>query len=195
MGGGDVSGEEHDNDDFVVGKFAVGSVSLSSVKVSSPVSVVWSGRQLKPSVILTYDGGVLKHGTGYALSYGANKAIGKGSVTITGKGGVTGKRTFTFNILPKKNKMSKATATKKSVKVSWSKVSAAQKVSGYQLQYKVKGTSKWKTKSFSSKTSKATVKGLRRGKVYQFRIRSFKTVSKVKYCADWSAVKSSKKVK
>jgi hypothetical protein len=131
----------------------------------------------------------------YTLSYGANKNIGKGTVRIIGKGNLTGSRSVAVKIVPKSNKVSKAVSAKRSVKVSWSKVSKAQKVTKYQLRYWVKGTSKWNTKSFSAKTVNSTVKKLKKGKVYQFQVRSYKTVSKVKYYSAWSGTRASKKVK
>jgi hypothetical protein len=137
----------------------------------------------------------LVNGTDYTLSYGTNKAIGKGSVTVVGKGNFAGSKVIAFSVVPKGTKVSKATAGKKQVAVSWSKVSAAQKVGRYEVRYRAKGTSKWTTKSFAAKTAKATMKKLKKGKVYQFQVRSFKTVSGVKYYSAWSATKASKKVK
>jgi hypothetical protein len=39
------------------------------------------------------------------------------------------------------------------------------------------------------------VKKLRKGKVYQFQVRSYRTVAKAKYYSAWSKTKASKKVK
>jgi len=81
------------------------------------------------------------------------------------------------------------------MKVAWSKASAAQKITGYQVQYRVKGTSAWKSKTYSSKLTAAAIKSLIKGKYYQVQVRSYETVSGVKYCSAWSTVKTSGKIK
>jgi hypothetical protein len=103
--------------------------------------------------------------------------------------------TVTFKIVPKKTKITKTAVAKKSTKVSWKKVSAAQKITKYELSYRVKGAGKWKTQAVSAKKASVVVKKLKSGKVYQVRVRSYKTVSKVKYYSAWSAVKATKKIK
>jgi hypothetical protein len=178
--------------------FQIVPAAVSGLKVTTSAGYAWTGKQVKPStssVKVTLGGVALKAGVDYTLSYGANKNIGKGTVKITGKGNLTGSKQVSVKIVPKSNKVSKAAAAKKSVKVAWSKVSKAQKVTKYQLRYRVKGAAKWKTKTFSAKTVKSTVKKLKKGKVYQFQVRSYKTVSKVKYYSTWSKTKASKKVK
>jgi hypothetical protein len=179
-------------------QFQITPAPASSLKITTSDGYVWTGKQVKPAsstVKVTLGGVLLKAGVDYTLSYGSNKNIGKGTVKVTGKGNVSGAKSVSVKIVPKSNKVSKATSGKKQVSVSWSKVSKAQKVTKYQLRYSVKGSSKWVTKSYSAKTVKATVKKLAKGKVYQFQVRSYKTVSKVKYYSSWSALKSSKKVK
>ncbi|MDE6413124.1 MAG: fibronectin type III domain-containing protein, partial [Eubacterium sp.] len=66
-----------------------------------------------------------------------------------------------------------------SLKLSWKKVSGA---SGYQIQQKKSG--KWKT--IKNTTSNAyTVSKLKAGTSYQFRVRSYKTISGKKYYGSW----------
>jgi putative ABC transporter-associated repeat protein len=156
----------------------------------------WTGKAIKTGLKITANGKTLKAGTDYTLSkFKKNKNIGKAQVRITGKGNYTGAKTVTFKIVPKATRLTKTTAVKKSVKASWKKVSKAQKVTRYQVRYRVNGTSVWKTKTYSSKSSKATVKGLKKGKKYQFQVRSYKTVAKVKYRSAWSPVKTTKKIR
>jgi hypothetical protein len=176
--------------------------TLSPVSIAESIAVAskiadqtWTGKQIKPAVSISVSGKLLVANTDYQISYGANKFIGKGSVTVTGKGAYTGAKTLTFKIVPKKNSMKKIAVGKKSAKVSFNKVSSAQKVTGYQVQYRQKGTSTWKIKTVSAKKSSVTIKGLKKGKQYQFRVRAYKTVAKVKYEAPWSAAKTSKKIK
>jgi alpha-L-rhamnosidase len=171
------------------------SIAESIAVASKIADQAWTGKQVKPAVSISVSGKLLVADTDYQVSYGANKFIGKGSVTVTGKGAYTGAKTLTFKIIPKKNSIKKVTVGKKSAKVSFKKVSSAQKVTGYQVQYRQKGTSTWKTKTVSAKKSNVTIKGLKKGKRYQFRVRAYKTVAKVRYDAPWSATKTGKKIK
>jgi fructan beta-fructosidase len=106
-------------------------------------------------------------------------------VTITGKpgGAFKGSKTLTFNILPKKPSALKAKAGKKSIKVSFKKVSGAQKVKTYKVEYRIKGAAKWKSKTVKVKlTGKAakqksvtfTLKGLKSKKTYELRVYAYK---------------------
>jgi hypothetical protein len=95
-------------------------------------------------------------------------------------------------ILPKKTSVSKLTVGKKQIKATWKKVSGTTK---YEVRYRVKGSSKWKTKSVSGKINSLKITKLKKGKTYQVQVRSYKTVSKAKYYSEWSKVKTSKKVK
>jgi hypothetical protein len=87
----------------------------------------------------------------------------------------------------------KVSAGKKKITVRWKKLSG--KLTGYRIQYRQKGTSKWKTKSVSYKYSKATVKNLKKGKRYQVRVRAYRTVSSTIYLGPWSLTKTSAKVR
>jgi hypothetical protein len=79
---------------------------------------------------------------------------------------------------------------KKAFRVTWSTVSKAQKISRYQVAYRVKGTSKWKVKSFKAKAASAVIEKLKAKKRYQVRVRSYKTVERLNYYSDWSATKT-----
>jgi len=148
----------------------------------------------------------LNPNTDYTLSSpGKNTAIGKGSVTITGKGKYKDGKALSFNIVPKTISVSKTKIGKRSLKVSWKKATAAQKVTGYKVQYKQKGAKAWRTKTVigKSKTS-LTIKKLKKGKTYQVRIRAYKTVQYLgtenrvtnkNYYGLWSKTKTSKKIK
>jgi len=169
-------------------------IDLSTATVTIPAKA-WTGKQIKPTAI-TYNGVSYPFSANTSsATYGTNKNIGKGTVKITGQGHFVGTKTITFQIVPKTNKITKITAAKKSMKVTWTKVSNTQKVTGYQVHYRVKGKTTWKTKTFTSKYSSATIKSLLKGKKYQVQVRSYKTVSGVKYYSAWSAVKTSAAIK
>jgi hypothetical protein len=159
----------------------------------------WTGSLIKPATSLRTSTGTLQSGVDYTVAYANNKNIGRATVTITGTGTFTGTRTIFFKILPKKTAVSKMAAGKKQLKVTWKKVSKKQKVTKYQLRYRVKGKSKWKTKTVSAKSGSTTLKKLAKGKTYQIQVRSYKTVKtdgkSVKYYSPWSGVKTSQKIR
>lgn len=70
------------------------------------------------------------------------------------------------------------------MKLSWGKVSG---VSGYQLQRK-SGDS-WKTVATTTSTS-STVKSLKSGTTYSFRVRAYKTINGTKYYSGWRTLKT-----
>jgi hypothetical protein len=175
---------------------SVAKMSIAGIRPAKITDRQWTGRQTRPAVSnLTFASKTLLAGRDYTLSYGANKNIGKGTVTIKGIGQYQGAKTVTFKIVPKKTTVSKAIAGKRLVKVTWKKSSAAQKVNGYQIRYKTVKSKTWKQKTVSTKSKRVTVKKLKKGKRYQFQIRTYKTVGGVNYYAPWSAAKTSKKVK
>jgi beta-glucosidase len=157
---------------------------------------VYTGSQLKSGFAVTMGDRRLYEGVDFVVgAAGANTKIGKGSITIIGKGDYSGSRLLEFKILPTKTSISKAKAGKKSVKVSYKKVSSSQQVSRYQVQYRVKGTASWKTVSVAASKSSVTLTKLKKGKVYQVQVRSYKVVSGATYYSAWSASKYSSKVK
>ncbi len=85
----------------------------------------------------------------------------------------------------------KATAGKKKVTLSWKKVTSA---AGYEIVYSASKSFKNSKKATLSKgsTVKKTVKKLKSGKKYYFKVRAFKTVDGKKAYGAWSTVKSVK---
>jgi uncharacterized protein YegP (UPF0339 family) len=174
-------------------------MSNATVKVAA-ASAVWTGRQIKPSVTVTLGGKVLSMGADYTVSYGANKNIGVGSVTVTaGSTAYAGAKTVTFRIDPKAVSFKKLTPGKGQLNATWGRAAAAQKITGYQLQYRVKGAAKWSAaKSVGAKSVTYTFKKLKKGKRYEVRIRAYKSIksgaSKGTYYGAWSS-KTSKKLR
>ena len=64
---------------------------------------------------------------------------------------------------------------------------------GYQIAYKVKGTSKWKTKITTK--NKVTLKKLKSNKQVQVKARAFVKVNGEKHYGAWSKAMKSKKIK
>lgn len=93
---------------------------------------------------------------------------------------------------PKKATLKKVKALgKRKVKVTWKKLAAT---GGYQLQYAMNRsfTKKKKTKSISKTASSTTLKNLKKGKTYYFRIRAYNKAGGSKKYGKWSNIKKIK---
>ena len=76
--------------------------------------------------------------------------------------------------------------------IKWAKNT---QVTGYQIQYSTDKNFKKNVKTVTvskNKTVSKTVSKLSKNKKYYVRVRTYKTVSKVKYCSSWSNVKNIK---
>ena len=154
--------------------------SIAKAKVTlKKTSYAYDGKAKKPAVkSVVLDGKTLKAGTDYTVACKNNVKVGKATVTVTGKGAYKDSAKATFTIKLGKAKLSTSANTKaKAMKVKWKKVPSAKK---YQVQWRVKG-GKWKTKTV--KSTKATFKGMKAGKLYDFRVRAVSGKNK----GAWSA--------
>jgi hypothetical protein len=158
--------------------------------------VAYTGSGAKPNVTIKVGDQLLYEGVHYSVTYSKN-AVGKATFTINpiGDSPYNGSQTFTFTVLPSKISAPKVTATSGGLNVSFTKASAGEKITQYQISYRVKGTSKWTTRTVSSKSGASALKGLKKGKQYDVRIRSVKTVDGTKYFGAWSKISKSAKVK
>ena len=122
------------------------------------------------------------------------KGTGKATITVTAKATSTYskcvKKSTVYGV-PKKPETKKLTAGKKRFTVQWKK---DKKADGYQVQYSTDKKFKKNVKSVnvSKKSTKATVKKLKKGKTYRVRIRSYKKINGKKYYSGWSKMKSVK---
>ena len=120
-------------------------------------------------------------------------SVGKTTVyyQITNKNYKTVKGSKTIVINPVKTSITSLKKGTKSFTVKWAKKTT--QTTGYQIQYST--SSKFakgnKTLTVSSnKTTGKTIKGLKAKKKYYVRVRTYKTVSGVKYYSGWSAKKT-----
>ena len=91
----------------------------------------------------------------------------------------------------KKGTVRKVTAKKKSAVVTIKKVTGAE---GYQVQYSKKANFK-SAKKVTTKTTKATLKKLKKGSRYYVRVRAFKTINGKKVYTKYSVAKRTAKIK
>lgn len=99
--GSDPQGDEHGSDDGtqdeqgqVSQRKKVTALTLKKSKYD------YTGKRIKPAVIVKAGTRKLRKGTDYTVKYSNNKAIGKARVTVTGKGRYKGKLSRTFRIIP-----------------------------------------------------------------------------------------------
>lgn len=126
------------------------------------------------------------------------KGIGTTKITITAAA-VSGKydkavKTITLTVTPKKVTIASAKNTGKKVfTATWKK---DRTVSGYQIRYttdkKLKKNFKTAAKIKSNKTTKMTVKKLKKGKTYYVQVRAYKTVNGKAIYGNWSKTKAVK---
>ena len=158
--------------------------AISSLKVSVVGSKEYTGKKIKPSIVMKDGKITLKKGRDYILSYGNNVKIGTAKITITGIGKYSGKRTASFKIIPKKTKIKKAQKKGKKLSLKWNKVKG---VSGYEIKYS--NSSKFKkAKTKRVKGCKVTLK-LKNKKKWYVKIRAYKTVGKSKVYGKYCKVK------
>ena len=187
----DASGDTADADDGDADVSAVTELVAANVSLAY-AKTAYTGKKLTPAVTVKVNGAKLSKGADYTVSYSSNKAIGKAKVTVTGTGAYTGTVTKTFKIVPKRVTLKSATKSKakKKLTVKWAKVAGG--VTKYQVRYRVKGTSSWKSVTVKASKSSTTLKKLKSGKKYQVQVRAYKTVSGTKYCGTWSTAKTVK---
>lgn len=98
------------------------------------------------------------------------------------------------DVVSAKAKLKKAKLTRveivdeNTVSLAWNKVAGA---SGYKVAYKTSAQDSYKTKSVSNNTDMAlTIKGLKDGTTYNFKVRAYKKTDEKTYYGSYSAVKT-----
>jgi len=142
---------------------------------------------------LTYKSSNTKVATVSSAGKVTAKSYGKATITITAKETSTHQtatKKVTIKVIPKKVTWNYAKSTaKKQLKLSWKKDST---ITGYQCQISQRSTFNYKTiqRYYTKGTSMPQkLSGLTSKKTYYIRIRSYKTVSGVKYYSNWSTTK------
>ena len=161
-------------------------------------SVTYTGKD----IILKISSKKLKKNQDYLVEYKNNKNVGIATVTIKGMGDYYGTVTKTFKIRPLNiNKIKSVEAGKRSLIVNWKKQSTKmmrKHITGYQIKVSTsKNFTKRTTKKVTIKGYKkiaARVKGLKPGKKYYIKMRTFMKVKGNTYYSKWSEVKTKRTV-
>lgn len=172
-------------------KIVAPTVKMSKCKVTVTSPVTYTGKNLTPSVKVTYGKKTLKKGTHYTVSYSSNRSIGTGKVTVTGiqKNGYRSSKTVTFNIVPQTvTGLKVSESTHNSFTLTWNRSPfITGKSAGYSVfSYDLK--TKEYTKVAMVSTTKATIKNLKPGTTYRFSVRAYKLVNNKYYRSAYSPV-------
>lgn len=82
--------------------FKINKRNISNAKITlENTTCIYTGKEIKPKVIVKCNNVELKNNTDYTVSYTNNKKIGTATVTITGKNNNTGTAKTTFKIIEK----------------------------------------------------------------------------------------------
>ena len=154
--------------------FDIAPVQITADAIASVADQTYTGKALVPAVNVTAAGFSLEAGKDYTAAYTKNKYTGKAAVTVTGTGNFTGTATKTFRIVPARAKIKSIKAGKGNFTVEV-RNQAKSKASGYQVTYKKKGSSKWK--SVKTRSVKKTVNNLKRWRYFTVKARAYKKIS------------------
>ena len=168
-----------------------GLVDINGLKFSNVKDQIFTGKAIKPAVVIKDGKTRLKPGEDYKLSYKSNKAVGKATITVTGQGKYKGTRKLSFRIVPASVNLKNLKAGKGKLTVTWQK---GVKVDGYEIEYSLKKNFKSSDKVTISKgtVTKKAINKLKSGKKYYVRVRAWKKVKGENYYSAWSNVLNGK---
>jgi len=158
-------------------------------------SVIYSGKEKKPSVTVLNGSLELTKNKDYTVSYSDNKNVGTATVVVNGIGNYTGSVAKSFKIIPMGTPLKgKVKPGHKGFTVNWKK--QPKSITGYQVQYSTSKKFKGKTTVIKTVKKKSVTKlkasKLKAKKKYYVRVRTYKTVKGKKYYSRWSKSKTVK---
>ncbi len=103
--------------DSLTAEFTINPYSLSSyyVSVEAIPAQTYTGAEITPEVVITYNSNEMIKGSDYTVEYSNNVNKGTASVTFTGKGNFTGTRTSSFRIDAKSIASATVTTVKQAI--------------------------------------------------------------------------------
>ncbi len=162
------------------------AMTTSNTKVTVENLYYRSGKARNSVPVVKVDGREIARNTDFEVSYKNNVNVGAATVIIKGVGNYEGTVSASYAIMPEKAKITSLKAGTKKFTVK----AVQEKGAKYQVAYKVKGASKYKTVTTSSVSK--TVKGLKKGKTYSVKVRAYQTINGKKYLGNYSNVKNVK---
>ena len=177
-----------------------GSIKTTIPKLTAKLAseaFTYNGQARTPAVTVKSGTRTLAENTDYTVTYSSGrKNVGTYKVIVKMKGSkYSGSKTLSFRINPKGTTLLAPVAASKAIKVKWNKQLTKMEtsgISGYQIQL---ATDKAFTKNKTLVTVEGRnivskkVTGLRGGRKYYIRIRTYKTLKSKNYYSAWSAKK------
>lgn len=162
--------------------YRIETKGIARCSISTIADIVYDGRSHSPTVIVRDGNKVLAQGTDYTLSnYSNNRLPGTATFTLTGIGNYSGSTTIKFNIIVANMAGVTAVPSTKSMKISWD---ARNNVTGYQVY-----TSNCRTKLRETTGTSSTIKKLKTGKNYTYKVRTYLKVGRNTYYGAFTTLK------
>lgn len=164
-----------------------GKNSLSNMTISSISRQTYQNKPVCPIVTVKNGSELLSADKDYKITYSDNETPGMAKLMLTGCGDYYDTVEKTFLIVPSQVTISKLFNIKaSSVTAKWDKVIGAD---GYQITYSNNKTGTFKVAGNTSAIS-YTVKGLKKGKTYYFKVKAYITINGTKEFGSDSQIKS-----
>lgn len=155
--------------------------SIARCKANKLADISYNKASHTPKVVVQDGKKILAEGTDYTVSYKKNTSIGTGVAVIKGIGNYSGSIKNTFHIVSAPITGLKATAVNTStVKLSWTKKS---NITGYQVY-----TKNSRKRIVQTKKNSLTVKNLKAGKSYTYKVRTYTKIGKKTYYGDFKTI-------
>ncbi len=143
---------------------------------------VYTGKDLKPTVVVTYNGNTLAESADYTLMYKDNRRTGTASVVVAGKGNYTSTKTIPFAIRPCNAAALNVTgASATTVSLGWAGEGV---VTGYEI-YRMDAGGKWQLVG-GTKATTYTDEKLSAGTSYSYKVRSYVVENGETYYGEFS---------
>lgn len=177
-------------------KFVIKAKKVTPTVTLSAKKYTYNGKIKKPTVTVKAGKKTLDS-SDYTVSYASGrKKVGTYKVTVKLKGNYSGKKSVTFKIVPKGTSITGLKKAKNGFTVKWKKQAmkmSRYRISGYQIQYAsddafTKNEKKVTLHGYKNVSKRIT--GLKGGKKYYVRIRTFRKIGENTYYSSWSKVKT-----
>lgn len=169
-------------------------VDTAVVKISTKV-YTYNGKVKNPAItVKDAEGNDLVKDKDYTVIVPkGRKNVGKYTYKVNFIGNYKGSKAVSFTIKPAAAVIKSLTSGKGKLAVKATSKPSVKGGTYYQISYRQKGTSKWKT--VTTKTYYKTIGKLKKGKYYYVKVRACKKVGTTIYRGNWSKTKLSKKIK
>lgn len=151
-------------------EFEILPANITNATISKLKTYAYTGKSIKPTLSILLNKKKLKKKKDYTVTYYDTVKAGTATAIVEGIGNYEGTVCLTYKIRPRKVIGLSLKQKKGKVTIRYKKRAEA---TGYQIQYKKKGASKYRVLKAITKTSYSTKK-LKKNTIYYVRVRSYK---------------------